>query len=155
MNRVSKFTFAATACFAMMSATAFAQDPAPPPPDPTAPAPGSPAAALTVDFDYEATVQRSMGGDRDANGTTDRMTSVRDRRGALVNLDLIVNGIWYNEGRYSGSGNLPVYGSILMKTGFNATGTPDIFYNEGIALGDFPPPEMKIPRVYASQVETD
>ena len=108
-----------------------------------------------VDFDYEATVQRTMGGDRNANGVTDRMTSLRDRRGALVNLDLVVNGIWYNEGTYSGSGNLPVYGSILMKGGFVATGSPDIYFNEGIALGDFPPPEMKIPRVYSSQVQTN
>lgn len=119
------------------------------------PAPGSPDAPLFVDYDYEATVQRQLGGDRDANGVTDRMTSLRDRRGALVNLDLIVNGIWYNEGEYSGSGNLPVYGSILMKGGFEATGTPNIYFNEGIALGDFPPAAMRIPRVYSSQVQTD
>lgn len=110
---------------------------------------------LFVDFDYEATVQRTMGGDRNADGVQDRMTSLRDRRGAQVQLDLIVNGIWYNEGSYTGSGNLPVYGSVLFKAGFTATGTPDIHFNEGLILGDWPPPEMKIPRVYASQVETD
>jgi hypothetical protein len=118
------------------------------------PAPGNPRDPCFVDYDYEATVQRSMGGDRDANGVVDRMTSLRDRKGALVNLDLIVNGVWYNEGEYDGSGNLPVYGSVLMKAGFHATGTPDIYFNEGLLLGDFPPPEMKIPRVYVSQVDT-
>lgn len=119
------------------------------------PAPGSASAPIVVDYDFEATTQRLMGGDRDANGVTDRMTSLRDRRGALVNLDIVVNGIWYNEGRYDGSGNLPVYGSVLMKGGFEATGTPDIYFNEAIALGDFPPAEMRIPRVYSSQVKTD
>jgi len=110
---------------------------------------------IVVDYDFEAVTQRAMGGDRDQDGIEDVMTSLRDRRGALANLPIIVNGIWYNEGRYDGSGNLPVYGSILMKQGFQATGSPDIFFNEGILLGDFPPPEMQIPRVYVSQVDTD
>lgn len=119
------------------------------------PATGAPTDPCFVDYDYEATVQRLLGGDRNNDGTTDVMTSARDRRGAQVDLDLIVNGIWYNEGRYDGSGNLPAYGSILMKGGFTATGTPNIFFNEAIALGDWPPAEMKIPRVYASHINTD
>ena len=115
----------------------------------------APLDPILVDFDAEITAERLMGGDRDEDGVEDVLTSLRDRRGALVDLDIIVNGIWYNEGRYEGSGNLPVYGSILMKQGFAATGSPDIFFNEGIVLGDFPPPEMQIPRVYISQVDTD
>ncbi len=114
-----------------------------------------PTADLFVDFDYEATVQRTMGGDRNADSVTDRMTSLRDRKGAQVDLSVIVNGIWYNEGSYNGAGNLPVFGSVLMKAGFTATGTPDIWFNEAVLLGDWPPPEFKIPRVYVSQVETD
>jgi hypothetical protein len=119
------------------------------------PAQGAPADPLRVDYDIEETVPRNLGGDRDMDGTIDTLTSVRDPRGALVDLDLVVNGIWYNQGGYDGSGNLPVYGSMLMRTGFEATGTPNIRFNEGILLGDFPPPEMQIPRVYVSQFDTE
>lgn len=110
---------------------------------------------LWVDFDFELTTTRLMGGDRDEDGTTDRITSLRDRRGALVDLDIILNGVWYNEGAYEGTGNLPAFGSILMKGGFSATGTPDIWFNEGLHLGDWPPPEMRIPRVYISHWDYD
>ena len=104
---------------------------------------------------FEITTLRDMGGDRDDDGVVDTMTSLRDRRGALVELDIILNGVWYNEGMYDGSGNLPVYGSILMKEGFAATGSPNIFYNEGLVLGDWPPAEMLIPRVYVSHVDVE
>lgn len=108
---------------------------------------------LWVDFDFELSQTRIMGGDRDADGSEDRMTSLRDRRGAEVELDLVLNGIWYNEGKYSGSGNLPVYGAVMMRTGFESTGTPNIYFNEGLVLGDWPPPEMRIPRVYVSHLD--
>ena len=119
------------------------------------PAASSPNNPCFVDFDYEATVQRTMGGDRDSNGVTDRMTSLRDRRGAQVSLDVFLNGVFYNEGNYDGSGNMSFYGSMLMKNGFNAHGTPDVYFNEGLVLGDFPPPAMKIPRVFMSQLDTE
>lgn len=121
------------------------------------PEPNGPEDPLQVDFDFEATSanRRDMGGDRDGDGTTDQLTTLRDIKGAQVDLDLIVNGVWYNEGRYDGSGNLPVYGSILMRQGFEATGTPDVWFNHGLQTGDWPPPEMQIPRVYVSQMDTD
>ena len=96
--------------------------------------------------------------DRDTHqfGSSPRQRNdLRDRRGALVELDLIVNGVWYNEGAYDGTGNLPVYGSILMKSGFTATGSPDVYFNEGLVLGDWPPAEMQIPRVYVSHVDVE
>jgi hypothetical protein len=110
---------------------------------------------MYVDFDFEVTTLRDMGGDRDENGAVDTMTSLRDNRGAQLELDIVLNGVWYNEGAYVGSGNLPVYGSILMKTGFTATGSPNVFYNEGLLLGDWPPAEMLIPRVYVSHVDVE
>ena len=81
------------------------------------------------------------------------MTSLRDIRGALVSLDLCLNGVWYNEGAYDGAGNLPAYGSLLMKAGFEATGTPDVYFNEAILRGNWPPPDMNLARVYISFVE--
>ena len=83
------------------------------------------------------------------------MTSLRDVRGAQVNLELFLNGVFYNEGAYQGSGNMAYFGSMMFKAGFNVTGSPDVYFNEGLVLGDFPPASMRIPRVYASQVQTD
>ena len=108
-----------------------------------------------VDFDYELFTVRTMGGDRDEDGNEDRMTSLRDRRGAQIDLDIVLNGVWYNEGAYDGSGNLPVFGSILMKGGFQATGSPDVWFNEGLVLGDWPPATMQIPRVYVSHFDVE
>lgn len=119
------------------------------------PPPGSALDPLIVDYDIEATVTRTMGGDRDENTVQDRMTSLRDIRGAQVNLELFLNGVFYNEGNYDGQGNMSFFGSLLFKAGFNVTGTPNVYFNEGLVLGDFPPASMRIPRVYTSQVQTD
>ena len=119
---------------------------------PATTAPGDPC---PVDYDFEVTTQRVMGGDRDANGAQDRMTSLRDRRGAQVDLEIFLNGVFYNEGEYRGTGNMSFFGSMLFREGFDAGGTPDVWFNEGLVLGDFPPAAMKIPRVFASQVQTD
>jgi hypothetical protein len=107
-----------------------------------------------TDYDYELTAQLSMGGDRNEDGVDDRMTSLRDIQGAEVTLGLALNGIWYNEGAYDGQGNIPVYGSLLMREGFSATGTPDVYFNENLFRGNWPPDELHLPRVYASQFES-
>jgi hypothetical protein len=83
------------------------------------------------------------------------MTSLRDIRGAQVDLELFLNGVFYNEGSYDGQGNMAYFGSLLFKAGFTVTGTPNVYFNEGLVLGDFPPAAMRIPRVYTSQVQTD
>jgi hypothetical protein len=108
-----------------------------------------------VDYDFEALNDRVLGGDRDEDGNEDLMTSLRDRRGAQVTLNINLNGVWYNEGRYEGSGNLPAFGAVMFRAGFSATGSPDIYFNEGLLLGDWPPPDMKIPRVYVSHLDVE
>src|SRR6185436_2208739 len=42
------------------------------------PAANRPSDPITTDYDFEATTQRTLGGDRDQNGVTDVMTSLHD-----------------------------------------------------------------------------
>ena len=41
-----------------------------------------------------------------------------------------------------------------MRQGFSATGTPDVYFNENLFRGNWPPDELHLPRVYASQFES-
>jgi hypothetical protein len=107
-----------------------------------------------VDYDYELTERKALGDDRDGDGVDDTMTSLRDIKGAEVTLGLALNGIWYNEGAYDGVGNLPVYGSLLMRAGYNSTGTPDVYFNEALFRGNWPPDDMHLARVYATQMNS-
>ncbi|HUP62169.1 MAG TPA: hypothetical protein VNA69_17310 [Thermoanaerobaculia bacterium] len=77
-----------------------------------------------------------------------------DEDGALVTLQPIVWGALYNEGGYSGSGNAIYYGAILMRGDFNATGTPEVFFDECLARGCLET-QLKMQRVFVSSMETD
>lgn len=82
-------------------------------------------------------------------------TRARDATGALINLDLHFNGVFYCEGTYTGTGNLRVFGSLLMRGGYSGTGSPDIWFNEDLVKGNFPDASWRLPRVYASARDTN
>ncbi len=106
---------------------------------------------LTVDFrSQDEPVARDS-----ANVIVKRTTRSRDATGALMNLDLHINGVFYCEGQYTGTGNMKVYGSLLMRKGYAGTGSVDVWFNEGLIKGDFPPKAWKLPRVYASARDTN
>jgi hypothetical protein len=77
-----------------------------------------------------------------------------DNTGALVSIAPILYGALYNEGGYSGSGNATYYGSLLMRGSFNATGTPDVFFDECLAKGCLET-QLKMQKVMVTSKETD
>ncbi len=90
------------------------------------------------------------------NGAADAYTTrARDATGALLTLSLHINGVMYFQGQFTGSGNVKVYGSMLMKQGYSSTGSLDIWFNEGLLNGTWPPSSWKLPRIYPSSVETN
>lgn len=77
-----------------------------------------------------------------------------DQDGALVTLAPILYGALYNEGGYSGSGNAVYYGAVLMRGNFDASGSPEVFFNECLARGCLES-QLDMQRVMITSYETD
>jgi hypothetical protein len=77
-----------------------------------------------------------------------------DVDGALVTLAPILYGALYNEGGYAGSGNATYYGAVLMRGNFDASGTPEVFFNECLARGCLES-QLEMQRVMVTLYETD
>jgi hypothetical protein len=76
-----------------------------------------------------------------------------DLDGAIVDIDVILDGVLYNEGDYDSEGNASYYGSMLINGSVYGTGTPDIWFDEKLLKGSWAPPGM--PRVMIFSMQTD
>lgn len=72
--------------------------------------------------------------------------------GALVTLTVIIDGILFNQGGYSSSGNADYYGALLFRGSATGSGTPNIWFNERLLKGE---PPMNMPRVMIYSLESD
>jgi hypothetical protein len=89
-----------------------------------------------------------------ASSSQDDCTSnAYDLDGAQTDLDVILDGIFYNEGGYGSTGNASYYGSLLIQGSVSGNGTPDIWFDEKLIKGSWAPPNM--PRVIMYNVQTD
>lgn len=77
-----------------------------------------------------------------------------DQDGAMVDLDVILYGVLYNEGQYDAEGNAAYYGSVLIQdTIVKGNGTADVWFDEKLIKGSWTPPNM--PRVMVFSELTD
>lgn len=83
----------------------------------------------------------------------DCTSNMWDADGAVVPIDVILEGVLYNEGDYASEGNAAYYGSLLINGTVYGTGTPDIWFDEKLIKGSWAPPGM--PRVMVFSVQTD
>jgi len=88
-----------------------------------------------------------------ASAQTDCTSNAYDLDGAQADIDVILDGIFYNEGDYNSTGNSAYYGSLLIQGNVSGTGTPDIWFDEKLVKGSWAPPNM--PRVIIYNVQTD
>jgi hypothetical protein len=67
------------------------------------------------------------------------------------------NGVFYTSGSFDATGNAIYYGSVVAKEGMTggSAGTPDVFFDERLVKGEWPPPEYELPRVIITSWETD
>lgn len=92
----------------------------------------------------------------DPSGTAARFTSLAsDRDGGLYKLKLHLDGVFFNEGLYDGQGNFVGYGSLLMKQGFQGSGTIDMYFDQSLMKNAWPPDSFNLPRVFSSSRETE
>jgi len=82
-------------------------------------------------------------------------TNAYDRDGGLVQIDLNLNGVLYNEGQFYATGNAAFFGSVLAEGNATKAGTPDIYFDERLVKGNWPPGNFGFPRVYVSSAQTD
>jgi hypothetical protein len=88
-----------------------------------------------------------------ASSPDDCTSNGLDVDGAMVPLDVILDGVLYNEGDYDSQGNCAYYGSLLIQGTVGGTGTPDIWFDEKLLKGTWAPPGM--PRVMVFSEQTD
>ncbi|HEY5610264.1 MAG TPA: hypothetical protein VIL97_03585, partial [Thermoanaerobaculia bacterium] len=87
---------------------------------------------------------------------TDCTSNKYDRDGALVDdLQPILDGVFYIEGDFELEGNAVYFGSVLVNGDVIPTGTAEVWFDEKLVKGDWPPKEMKIPRAYVTAHQTD
>jgi hypothetical protein len=78
-----------------------------------------------------------------------------DRDGGLVQLELSFNGVFYNEGQFDSTGNARYFGSVLAQGDASKAGNPDVYFDEKLIKGAWPPGNFGFPRVYVSSEQTD
>ena len=80
-----------------------------------------------------------------------------DRDGGMVDdLSPMLNGVMYIEGDFGDTtGNAEYFGSLLVNGNVSGSGTPEVWFDERLIKGDWPPPEFNFPRVYISAHMTD
>jgi hypothetical protein len=87
-----------------------------------------------------------------ASSVDDCTSNGYDLDGGLVSLAPSTDGVLYVEGQFDSTGNADYYGSVLVGSGVNAKGTPNLWYDESLSRGT----RMSgFPRVMVTSVETD
>jgi len=85
---------------------------------------------------------------------TNCTSNAYDVDGAVVPLDVILQGILYVEGQWGSEGNAWFFGSILVQDTINlSSGTADVWFDEKLLKGTWAPPGM--PRVIVFSEQTD
>jgi hypothetical protein len=87
-----------------------------------------------------------------ASSAADCTSNGYDDPGGMVSLNVIADGIVFNEGSYDSSGNAVYYGAVLIRRDVDATGTPDIYFDARLLKGT---PPRNMPRVTIYSLETD
>lgn len=79
-----------------------------------------------------------------------------DRDGPVMRIDdMLMDGVFYNEGAFDSQGNARYFGSVLIQGNVVGAGNPDIFFDEKLVKGQWPPGNFGFPRVFVSSLETD
>ena len=89
-----------------------------------------------------------------ASSAAECTSNLYDADGGLAKLQALLWGALYSEGGYSGSGNVVYYGALLMRSSFEATGTPTVYFNECLARGCLED-QLDLQRVTVTSWQTD
>ena len=104
----------------------------------------------------------SQGGNSGCLHTTRTTTNAWDRDGLPVQNEINLYGVLYNSGAFSLQGNGVYFGSVIAAGGVGedyfgpgAAGDPEIYFDERLVKGDWPPPELALPLTIITVWKTD
>jgi hypothetical protein len=81
---------------------------------------------------------------------------VRDDTGLPFNGTVVLDGVMYNSGTFTASGNAKYFGSFVAQQGvLDGAGNPAFYFDESLVEGNWPRKGMNIPRVVVTSWETE
>ena len=96
------------------------------------------------------------------NATTRTTTQAWDVDGLPVQIEANLYGVLYNSGHFSAQGNGVYFGSIVAGNGVGedyfgapAAGNPELYFDERLIKGEWPPPELELPMTMITMWKTD
>ncbi len=82
-------------------------------------------------------------------------TPVKDDVGLPFQTDTVLDGVMYNSGTFTASGNAVYFGSMVAQQGvLDGAGNPAFYFDESLVKGGWPRKGMNMPRVIISSWET-
>lgn len=92
----------------------------------------------------------------DCAADPDNCTSNKyNRNGRLMTFEPVMVGVFYNEGQFDSSGNADYLGSVLINGDVLGNGNAEVWFDERLIKGEWPPDDIPIPRVYVTAHQTD
>ena len=85
-----------------------------------------------------------------AAGQANCTTNAYDFDGGLASISPGIQGVIYNEGSFDSTGNGEYFGSIVLGQDTDPKGTCNVWFDERLIKGGWPPPGVKFPRVMAT-----
>ena len=83
-------------------------------------------------------------------GQANCTTNAYDADGGLATISPGIQGVVYNEGSFDSTGNGEYFGSIVVGKDTNPKGTCNVWFDERLIKGGWPPPGVTFPRVMAT-----
>ncbi|HKY32167.1 MAG TPA: pilus assembly PilX N-terminal domain-containing protein [Candidatus Polarisedimenticolia bacterium] len=121
-----------------------------------------------VNLQYATTAMGSFVVDPNAGGQTSTQTAVtgesftytnssgRDDQGLPILQAINWYGVIYTSGMWEAAGNGNFFGSIVTRMGVVSTaGTPNLWFDERLIKGQWPPPDIQLPRTMITVWQTD
>lgn len=136
------------------------------------PAPGEPYIDANGNGAYDAdevfldlNYPNSVGGNydivaarREMDGFTRQVPSKDAGSDGKYNLSVNMYGVFYTNGKYDAAGNWTYYGAMVTKGGMTrngGSGTADIYFDDRLVTGAWPPPDIDLPRTTITAWETE
>ena len=80
-------------------------------------------------------------------GQANCTSNAYDKDGGLATIHPGIQGVLYNEGDFESTGNGEYFGSVVLGRNTNPKGTANIWFDERLLKGGWPPPGVTFPRV--------
>ena len=92
---------------------------------------------------------------QNATPGTAAATPQRDDTGLAFQTTTVLDGVMYNSGTFTASGNALYFGSFVAQQGvLNGSGNPAFYFDESLVKGNWPRKGMNMPRVIVSSWQT-